>query len=77
MFNILNKGIREGRNSPMVCKFLDSVSDFFHEVPGLKEGPSYLVERMGLKSGGLEPVGLRIAFAMWQPVLIRIRSGKD
>jgi hypothetical protein len=61
----------------MVCKFLDSVSAFFHGIPGLKKRPSYLVERIGLTNDGFEPVGLRIAFAMWQPVLIRIRSGKD
>jgi hypothetical protein len=68
MFNMLNNEIPGGKNSPMVCKFLDSVSAFFHGIPGLKKRPSYLVERIGLTSGGFESVGLRIAFAMWQPV---------
>jgi hypothetical protein len=77
MFNMLNNGIRGGKNSPMVRKFVDSASAFFHGIPGLKKRPSYLVERMGLTIGGFEPVGLRIAFVIWQPVLIRIRSGKD
>jgi len=61
----------------MVCKFLDSMSAFFHGIPGAKESSSYLLEGMGLKNRGVAPVGLRIASATWQPILIRIRAGKD
>jgi hypothetical protein len=77
MFNMLNIEAEEGKNSPMVCKSIDSVSAFFHGIRGLKESPSYLLERTSLKNGGFEAVGLRIAFAKWQPDMIRVRSGKD
>jgi hypothetical protein len=77
MFNMLNIRIRKGMNSPMVCKFLDSVCAFRHCLVLPLEGPAYLHERMDLRNGALLPVGLRIAFSICRPVFIRIRSGKD
>jgi hypothetical protein len=77
MFNMLNIRIREGKKSPVVRKFLDSVSALRHCLVLLLLGPSYLLERMDLRNGEFSPVGLRIAFTICRPVFIRIRSGKD
>jgi hypothetical protein len=77
MFNILNRWIREGKNSPMVCKFLDSVSAFFHGIRGRHGRLFYLLERIGLRNSMFLPVGLRIAFLIERPAFVRIRRGKD
>ena len=45
MFNILNKEIREGKNSPMVRKFLHSLSAFSHGIlDALRGSPISLSE---------------------------------
>ena len=77
MFNMLNTRIEKGKNPPMVCKFLDSLSPFSHGIRGLRESPFYLLERMGLRNRVFQPVGLRIAFSMARPAFLGIRSGKD
>ncbi len=77
MFHMLNIRIREGKKSPMVCKFLAAVSAFRHGLLLLSQRPSYLLERMGLRNCGFLPVGLRIAFSICRPVFSRIRNGKD
>ncbi len=61
----------------MVCKFLDSVFVFLHGMQLRSGSFSYLLERMDLRNCAFPLVGLRIAFSIWQPALIRIRSGKD
>ncbi len=77
MFNMLNRWIRKGKNSPMVCKFLDAVSAFPHCLLLDLPRPSYLLERMGLRNRAILPVGLRIAFSISRPDSVRIQSGKD
>jgi hypothetical protein len=77
MFNMLNRWISKGKKSPMVCKFLDSVSTFLDGIRRQYGSVSYLIERVDLKKHALSPVGLRIAFPIWGPAFIRIRSGKD
>jgi len=77
MFNMLNIRIREGKKSPMVCKFLDSVSGFRHDPHLLLQRPCYLPDRMGLRHLVFLPVGLRIAFSIFRPAYNRSRSGKD
>jgi hypothetical protein len=77
MFNMLNNEIREGKNSPMVCKLLDWVSAFRHCLLPLLGRPSYLLERMDLRDGAFLPVGLRIAFCICGPTFVRIRTGRD
>jgi hypothetical protein len=61
----------------MVCKFLDSVSTFLHGIHRRYRSVLYLIERVDLKKHLFRPVGLRIAFPIWRPAFIRIRSGKD
>ena len=70
MFHMLNRGIREGKNSPMVCKFLDWVSAFRHCLLPLLEGPCYLLEGMDLRDRVFLPVGLRIAFSFCRPAFV-------
>ena len=77
MFNILNKEIREGKNSPMVHKILHSLSAFSHGILGALASSSYPLEPMDLRDSALQPVGLRIAFLVHRPASVRIRTGKD
>jgi hypothetical protein len=77
MFNMLNKWIRQGKNSPIVCKFLDSLSAFSHEKQLPCGSLSYLLERMDLRACLFPTFGFRIAFCICQPGLIQIRRRKD
>ena len=75
MFNALNKKIWEGKNSPMVRKFLHSLSAFSHGI--LDARLSYLLERMVLRDCASQPVGLQIALLVRRQAPVRIRTGKD
>jgi hypothetical protein len=77
MFNMLNSWVEEGKNSPMVCKILSRMSAFRHSLAPALPPCSYLLERVGLKNRGFQPVGLRIAFPIVRPVFSRICGGKD
>jgi hypothetical protein len=77
MFNMLNRSIQKGKNSPLMCKFADSVSAFFHEIDGLCGSRSYLLERMDFRDCLFPPFGFRIALTIGRPVLLRFRGGKD
>ncbi len=77
MFSLLNTVTKLRKYSPLVCKILDGMYFLFHGVQRLCRGFSYLIETMGLRGGQFPPFGFRIAFRIWQPGLIQIRSGKD
>jgi hypothetical protein len=77
MFNMLNSWVGKGKNSPRVCKFIDSLSAFWHGIQRFRESLSYLLEQMGLRNRAFQPVGLRIAFSIARPTFLGIRSGKD
>jgi hypothetical protein len=77
MFNILNNHSRKGKNPPMVCKILDWVSSFPHGIPRSCGRLFYVLEGMGFRNCRFPLFGSRIAFVIWQPVLLRIPSGKD
>jgi hypothetical protein len=77
MFNMLNTWFGEGKNSPMVCKFLSKMSAIRHSFAPVLQQRSYLLERVGLRNRGFQPVGLRIAFPIVRPVFSRIHDGKD
>ncbi len=77
MFNMLNGWIGKGKNSPMVCKFLDSLSAFSNGIHRLYRSLTYLLEGMSLRDCAFLPVGLRIAFPIGRPAFMRIRNGKD
>ena len=76
MFNMLNNLVREGKNSPMVCKFLLSVSAFPRTFTLGFERPFYLLEREGFRNHALQAVGLRIASLPVRPAVTQIRTGK-
>jgi len=60
MFNILNKKIWEGKNSPMVRKILYSLSAFSHGILDALARLSYLLEPMDLR----DCASLRLAFEL-------------
>jgi hypothetical protein len=64
MFNILNTLPETGKQSPIVCKILDSLSAFSHGILLPLERPFYPLERMGLRNHGFRAFGLRIAFTV-------------
>ena len=61
MFNMLNRRSDLGKNSPLVCKFLATLTVFPHSLFLDRRGPLYLLERMGLRNRPVQPIGLRIA----------------
>jgi len=77
MFSLLNTESDRGNNPARMCKILNSLSPFLHEVLRQFSRPFYLIEGERLKSGRFAGVGHGIALLVRQPVLLRIRSGKD
>ncbi len=77
MFGLLNTTTDLRKYSPLVCKFLDLLSSLFHGLQRRCRGSSYLLEKTGLRDGEFPAFGFGIALTLRQPVLMRIRSGKD
>jgi len=67
MFNILNIVAKLRNYSPLVCKFLDKVTKFFHGSTAAAERRSYLLEQLGLRNGRLGAIGLPIALSIRRP----------
>jgi hypothetical protein len=76
MFNILNTSPTLRNDPPLVCKYLDNVSGFFHVRLGAPPRSSYLLERLGFKRPTVAAIGLPIALPL-QAALIHFRKGKD
>lgn len=77
MFSLLNNWKGMGKYPARLCKFLNSLSRFFHNQWRQFSCSFYLVDGERFRSGVLAEVGHRIALLSPQPVLHRIRSGKD
>lgn len=77
MFSLLNDRFRTGKQRARMCKFLFSLPHFFHDLWQSFSACPYLDEYARFRNRHLAPVGYRIAFLIRQPVLLRIRSGKD
>jgi hypothetical protein len=77
VFRLLNMEKGRGKNAARMCKILNSLSAFFLEVWRQLSRPFYLVEGARLSSERFCWVGHGIALLVRQPVLLRIRSGKD
>ena len=76
MFNILNT-LRTLRSyPPLVCKFLDNMSEFFHACLAGARRCSYLLEQLGFRNLTGTAIGLPIALPL-QAALIHFRKGKD
>jgi hypothetical protein len=76
MFNMLNTEPPTGKNPAWMCKFLVTLSAFFHGLPGQFRNPVHLLESMELRNAAMPLNGLRIAFSTLQPVRIQLRYGK-
>jgi len=76
MFNILNTQIRKGKNEPMVCNFLGTLSLLARAFQRPFRGPSYLLERVELTNPVFPQLGLRIAFSVCRPAQKRILNRK-
>jgi hypothetical protein len=75
MFNVLNSGAKLRNYSPLVCKFLDNVTKFFHACRLAGGHRSYLLEQLGLRNDGPEAIGLPIALCT-QPALMHFGKGR-
>ena len=64
MFSILNSMAKLRNYSPLVCKFLDNVTKFFHVCPAAPERSSYLLEQLGFRNRALVAIGLPIALSI-------------
>jgi hypothetical protein len=76
MFNILNATATMRNCPPMVCKFLDNMTAFFHARVAVARRSSYLLERLGFKDLGAVAIGPPIALAL-QAALSHFRERKD
>ena len=77
MFSLLNERFQRGKPRARMCKFLNSLPQFF---PGLWRSfsrGSYLIDNARLKRERFAAIGHRIAFLVFQPVLPRLCCGKD
>jgi hypothetical protein len=77
MFRILNIWILDGKNSPLVCKFLSRMCALAHNLLQSPGRPLYLLESKGLRNSDSGRVGLRIAFPIRRPGFVRISRRKD
>ena len=76
MFNMLNNGASLRNYPPLVCKFLDNMTAFFHARLRAALRCSYLLERLGFRSPSAAAIGLPIALPL-QPAQIHFRKGKE
>jgi hypothetical protein len=76
MFNMLNTQRPTGKNPAWMCKFLVTLTAFFHSLAGRLRRLVHLLESMELRNEAMPMSGLRIAFSTLQPVRIPLRYGK-
>jgi hypothetical protein len=76
MFNMLNNATRLRNYPPLVCKFLDNMTAFFHARLRAAPRCSYLLERLGFRSPCAAAIGLPIALPL-QATHIHFRKGKE
>jgi hypothetical protein len=76
MFNMLNTQRHTGKNTPWMCKFLVTLSDFFRGPLDRLWRSVHPLESMGLRNAAMALSGLRIAFSILQPARIPLRYGK-
>ena len=76
VFTILNRHGVLRNYPPLVCKFLDNMTAFFHARPAVPRRCSYLLEQLGFRNRIVAAIGLPIALPL-QAALIHFRKGKD
>jgi len=77
MFSILNTKEGKGNRRTRMCKFLDPLSKLFRSLGKWFPGCRYLYESERFRRRIFSMIGDRIAFLHVEPVMIRIRKGKD
>lgn len=77
MFSLLNKPARTGKIRTRMCKILDCLSPFCRGIRRRFLLASYPLASERVSRMLFSKVGYRIAFPIPQPVLLRVRSGKD
>jgi hypothetical protein len=75
VFNILNTMAILRNYKPMVCKFLDNMTAFFHVRLAAARRCSYVLERLGFRNRSAAAIGLPIAIPL-QEARIPFRKGK-
>jgi hypothetical protein len=76
MFSILNMVAMLRNYPPLVCKFLDKLTAFFHARLPIARRCSYLLEQLGFRNASAAAIGLPIAVPL-QAALVHLRKGKD
>src|SRR5260370_38498960 len=74
MFNLLNTLPGKRNYSPLVCKFLDNMTAFFHARMAAARRCSYLLEKLGFRRSFTTAIVLPMALLILA-VLIHIRKG--
>ena len=75
MFNILNTTAILRNYPPLVCKFLDKLTAFFHARLTVARRCSYLLEQLGFRNSSAAAIGLPIALP-FQAAHVHFRKGK-
>ena len=75
MFNLLNTLLGQRNYSPLVCKFLDNMTAFFHARLAGARRCSYLLEQLGFRNSSAAAIGLPIALR-FQAAHVHFRKGK-
>jgi hypothetical protein len=76
MFSILNTTAILRNYPPLVCKFLDKLTAFFHARLPIARRYSYLLEQPGFRNLSAAAIGLPIALPL-RAAKIHYRKGKD
>jgi hypothetical protein len=76
MFNMLNNATSLRNYPPLVCKFLDNMTAFFHACRATARRCSYLLERLGFRSPSAAAIGLPIALHL-TAAPVHFRKGKE
>jgi len=77
VFSLLNNDQGEGKISARMCKILNSLPPFFHEIWREFSRSFYVVEGDRFRNGHFADVGYRIASLVRRPVLFQIHGKKD
>jgi hypothetical protein len=76
MFSLLNTPLLPRNYPPLVCKFLDKLTAFFHARRAAARRRSYLLEQLGFRNASAAAIGLPIALPL-QAAHRHFRKGKD
>jgi hypothetical protein len=76
MFSILNTWATLRNYPPLVCKFPDELTAFFHARLASARPRSYLLEPLGFRNLAVSAIGLPIAIPL-RAAKVHSRKGKE